>query len=295
MATRYGLTGTVAAAGAAILAVLIALSPSERAQSLGLTQHGQTITVQDAGAADAVALVAVAPGTPGQVYTISDAGLPHWAAASGGSPWGSTVVDPGTGGDWAETEATDTSATWAASVLTLSALSGATGRVEVAHAAVVDETAVQREWLVRLDVTAGNASGSTGYFLMIVRADATNYVYLRMTAAGDLRLTYAIAGAETHSSDVAGPSAGQRTGGQLWLRLATDGLGRWISLWGVGSAGAVPTVWTRLHDVSASGLIPAVPATAGIGLWVGSAGGVSLSATHTVDVLAIRSSWRGTL
>lgn len=85
MATRYGLTGTVAAAGAAILAVLIALSPSQRAQSLGLTQHGALITAQDAGAADAVATVAVSPGTAGQVLTVSDAGLPHWAAASGGS------------------------------------------------------------------------------------------------------------------------------------------------------------------------------------------------------------------
>lgn len=84
MATRYGLTGTVAAAGAAILAVLIALSPSERAQSLGLTQHGALITAQDAGAADAVATVAVSPGTAGQVLTVSDAGLPHWAAAAGG-------------------------------------------------------------------------------------------------------------------------------------------------------------------------------------------------------------------
>ena len=86
MATRYGLTGTVAAAGAAILAVLIALSPSERAQSLGLTQHGALITAQDAGAADAVATVAVSPGAAGQVLTVSDAGLPHWAAApsSGG-------------------------------------------------------------------------------------------------------------------------------------------------------------------------------------------------------------------
>lgn len=75
--------------GLVSVALLVALGASmtgaQRAQSLGLTQHGQTLTAQDAGAADAVALVAVAPGTPGQVYTISDAGLPHWAAAGGGS------------------------------------------------------------------------------------------------------------------------------------------------------------------------------------------------------------------
>ena len=99
MATRYGLIGTSAAAGAAILAALIALSPAERAQSLGLTRHGALITAQDAGAADAVATVAVSPGTAGQVLTVSDAGLPHWAAAAGGGGThgsGTLAARPGT-------------------------------------------------------------------------------------------------------------------------------------------------------------------------------------------------------
>jgi len=85
MATRYTMAGTVAGVTAAILAALVAMSGGERAQSLGLTQHGALITAQDAGAADAVATVAVSPGTAGQVLTVSDAGLPHWAAAAGGS------------------------------------------------------------------------------------------------------------------------------------------------------------------------------------------------------------------
>ena len=92
MATRYGLTGTVAATTAAIVAVLVAMSGSERAQSLGLTQHNALITAQDAGAADAVAAVAVSPGTAGQVLTVSDAGLPHWAAAGGGGVHGSGTL-----------------------------------------------------------------------------------------------------------------------------------------------------------------------------------------------------------
>ena len=75
--------------GLVSVALLVALGASmtgaQRAQSLGLTRHGQLITVQDAGAADAVAAVAVSPGTAGQVLTVSNAGLPHWAAASGGS------------------------------------------------------------------------------------------------------------------------------------------------------------------------------------------------------------------
>lgn len=75
---------TAAAIAAVLVAAFALLSPGERAATLGLTRHGQLVTVQDAGAADAVAAVAVSPGTAGQVLTVSDAGLPHWAAAASG-------------------------------------------------------------------------------------------------------------------------------------------------------------------------------------------------------------------
>lgn len=83
-------TGLVSAAVIAL--ALASATGSQRAQSLGLTQHGALITAQDAGAADAVAAVAVTPGTAGQVLTVSDAGLPHWAAASGGGVHGSGTL-----------------------------------------------------------------------------------------------------------------------------------------------------------------------------------------------------------
>lgn len=84
-------TGIVSAA--ALVVALASMSGTQRAQSLGLTQHGTLITAQDAGAADAVAAVAVTPGTAGQVLTVSDSGLPHWAAApSGGGGGGATVT-----------------------------------------------------------------------------------------------------------------------------------------------------------------------------------------------------------
>lgn len=84
MATRYTMAGAVAGVTAAVVAALVAMSGSERAQSLGLTQHGALVTAQDAGAADAVAAVAVAPGSVGQVLTMGDSGLPTWRAATGG-------------------------------------------------------------------------------------------------------------------------------------------------------------------------------------------------------------------
>jgi hypothetical protein len=296
MATRPGPIPLTAAALAAMLVAAFALlTGGQKAATLGLTQHGALITAQDAGAADAVATVAVSPGTAGQVLTVSDAGLPHWAAASGGSPWGATVVDPGTGADWTTTAAANTSAVWSGGAPTLSALSGATGRVEVDRAAVIPGTAQAWDTCVRLDVTAGDAASGTGYFLVAAWVDASNFVYGRLYVDGTLRLVYRIAGSETISGDVAGPSAGQRTGGQLWLRLHGDALGRWALLWGVGSAGALPTAWTRTHAIDVGALAVAVPATAGIDLWVGSGGGTPLSATHTVDVLAIRTTWSGSL
>lgn len=67
---------------AMLVAAFALLTSGQRAATIGLTRHGALITAQDAGAADAVAAVAVAPGTAGQVLTVSDAGLPHWAAAA---------------------------------------------------------------------------------------------------------------------------------------------------------------------------------------------------------------------
>ena len=54
------------------------------------TRHGELAVRVDAGGADVTALAPVAPGTAGQVLTVSDAGLPHWAAAAAG---GSSLPD----------------------------------------------------------------------------------------------------------------------------------------------------------------------------------------------------------
>lgn len=82
-----------------LVAAFALLTGGQKAATLGLTQHGALITAQDAGAADAVATLAVSPGTAGQVLTVSDAGLPHWAAAAGGGGThgsGTLAARPGT-------------------------------------------------------------------------------------------------------------------------------------------------------------------------------------------------------
>jgi hypothetical protein len=91
--TRKTFALTATSLAAMLVAAFALLTGGQRAATLGLTQHGALITAQDAGAADAVAAVAVTPGTVGQVLTVSDAGLPHWAAApSGGGGGGATVT-----------------------------------------------------------------------------------------------------------------------------------------------------------------------------------------------------------
>lgn len=114
-------TGLVSAA--VIAAALASATGSQRAQSLGLTQHGALITAQDAGAADAVAAVAVAPGTVGQVLTVSDAGLPHWATPAT-SP-GNTVLYASDCFAEAGSESASISGTGSTSTFTLTASSTA--------------------------------------------------------------------------------------------------------------------------------------------------------------------------
>ncbi len=302
MATRYTMTGTVAAAGAAILAVLIALSPSERAQSLGLTQHGALITAQDAGAADAVATVAVSPGTVGQVLTVSDAGLPHWAAAAGGTPWGATVSDdPGTASGWTSfgwpTGALpgSTSVSRAGTTLTISATTGATGLAVVGRDATPIRAGAEAwDFAVRLDVTAGDGISPRGMTMVGFTADANNFFWAGLRSDRWVVAAYSVSGSYTNNW-VVGPSSGQIAGGELWLRASRTPEQKFISWWGVGTGGALPTAWTRITVVDSAPLAAAVPTTSTVKIISGPYGEGARTSAWTVDVLAIRTTSAGSL
>jgi len=96
MATRYTSIGTAALVATSIGASLYTASSAETARQAitaaydPTTRHGELAVRVDAGGADVTALAPVAPGTAGQVLTVSDAGLPHWAAAAAG---GSSLPD----------------------------------------------------------------------------------------------------------------------------------------------------------------------------------------------------------
>ena len=99
MATRYTSIGTAALVATSIGASLYTASSAETARQAisaahdPTTRHGELVTRADAGGADVTALAPVAPGTAGQVLTVSDAGLPHWAAAAGGTVTAYTAAD----------------------------------------------------------------------------------------------------------------------------------------------------------------------------------------------------------
>ena len=253
MATRPGpVPLTAAALGAVLLAALVALSPSQRAQSLGLTQHGALITAQDAGAADAVATVAVSPGTAGQVLTVSDAGLPHWAAvpSSGSSPTTYYISD---GTAVAGSESASISGTGSTSSVTLGASSTAraygTAGVTAARWILTLPSGARSLW-IQIQHAAFTGAGTSGNRFVMVAvqnvssgvptalwglsvSDATNNAY-----AGNL-LGGANAGG-TWGTTNALPGAADR-----WLRVSmTLDTPQLSALFGTGSAGAVPTSWT---------------------------------------------------
>lgn len=292
MATRPGpVPLTAAALGAVLLAALVALSPSQRAQSLGLTRHGQTLTVQDAGAADAVAVVAINPGTAGQVYTISDAGLPHWAAASGGSPWGSTVVDGLAGAGWtAAATPSGTSATWTNSTLVLSVPNGTTGIVRQQSVVTVPSGSTGWDFAVRLQATTG--SGTTSALVGVywnLNSDATQYFGANIRGDGAIYVSWNTGSAGSNPFAATTLSLG---GGQSWVRLSRTTAGAWVVWYGEGAAGALPTAWARRYVLDTADGALATPYAVQI-IAGGDPGAPSVDWVATVR--AVRTTWSGSL
>lgn len=289
-------TGLVSAA--AIVVALASATGSQRAQSLGLTQHGALITAQDAGAADAVAAVAVAPGTAGQVLTVSDAGLPHWAAASGGTSWGSTVADdPGDGTGWTTTGASGVTISRASSTLTLAAAIGTTGLGFVTRdASPLTAGAPSWDVAVRLDVTAGVGTGAPrGLTLLGFYTDANNYSLTSLRSDRYVGLFVNAAGSFTNVAEVVGPSSGDLTGGQFWLRNTRCDDGRFVAWWGVGVGGELPTLWRRIGVRDDNSLPNALGTTTRLYVGSGAYGEGAIGSAWTVDVLAIRTTSAGAL
>ena len=90
---------TVQAVAAVLLAALGVVGVSSVRGTLGVsadptTRHGEIAVRVDAGGPDVTALAAVPPGTPTQVLTVGDAGIPVWRdPVSGGTVTAYTAAD----------------------------------------------------------------------------------------------------------------------------------------------------------------------------------------------------------
>ncbi len=216
-------------------------------------------------------------------------------APAGGAP-GAVIAEPMTGTGWTTTQGGSVTATWASSKLTLSAPTGATHLTSVKRDATpLDARATQWEACIRVQVTAGDNTSPRGQLILRWQESAGNAFSAVLTSQRQIGCTSDASGSATDHGFVSGPSAGQITGGQLWIRLTRLHDGRIAVWWGVGTSGALPTAWTRTHLVDRAALTLAVSSQAKILFVYGWFGEGGIGTTWTVDVLAIRTSWSGQL
>jgi hypothetical protein len=253
MATRYTMVGTAAGVTAAVVAALVAMSGSERAQSLGLAQHGALITAQDAGAADAVATVAVSPGTAGQVLTVSDAGLPHWAAApSGGGGLTITTYYADSFVAVAGSESASIAGTGPTAAITLGATATAraygTSGVTAPRAILTLPVGTRSVW-VELQTTGFTGSGTSGnrYLAVAIQNVGSGVPTALWGVAPSDATSACFVGNFLPGVNTAGnwsTNNGLPGGTDRWMR-ATLGLegAQLTALYGTGSAGARPATW----------------------------------------------------
>lgn len=178
-----------------------------------------------------------------------------------GAP-GGRMVDPLTGAGWTQASAGGgATATWAASPnrLVIDVPPSVAGWVDEESVAVVRD---RYAWDVaaRLRVLAGDGSTQTRAGLL-VGAGAAAHVAAFVWGDGTVELGRRVDGGWASAGYLAGPDAGQRTGGDLWLRLRSQG-GTVRAFWGVGDGGALPA-WTLFRAG-----VGADYARASCGVWV---------------------------
>lgn len=179
---------------------------------------------------------------------------------------GSLYDDPMAGAGWTTGAAGGgATAAWTAGTLVLSVPTASVGDIQVTNPAV-PPTANSFDVYLRVAVTTGDGvAGSNGRLVWSVGLDANNRVQVDFRSDGNAESYVYNGGAATllTAASATGISAGQRTGGQLWYRFSRTPVGVAI-LWGVGSAGALPTVWTVWQSYATAAV-----ARASQGTWTG--------------------------
>ena len=213
------------------------------------------------------------------------------------TPGATTSDDPGDGTGWTTTPASGVTISRASSTLTLAAAIGTTGNGFVTRdASPLAVSATSWDVAVRLDVTAGDGTGyPRGLTLLGFYTDANNYSLTTLRSDRYVGLYVKAAGSFTNVAEVVGPSSGDLTGGQFWLRNTRCDDGRFVAWWGVGVGGELPTLWRRIGVRDDNSLPNALGTTTRLYVGSGAYGEGAIGSAWTVDVLAIRTTWSGTL
>lgn len=215
----------------------------------------------------------------------------------GAAPGATTSDDPGDGTGWTTTPASGVTISRASSTLTLAAAIGTTGLGFVTRdASPLTAGAPSWDVAVRLDVTAGVGTGAPrGLTLLGFYTDANNYSLTSLRSDRYVGLFVNAAGSFTNVAEVVGPSSGDLTGGQFWLRNTRCDDGRFVAWWGVGVGGELPTLWRRIGVRDDNSLPNALGTTTRLYVGSGAYGEGAIGSAWTVDVLAIRTTSAGAL
>lgn len=205
----------------------------------------------------------------------------------------SRVEDPMTGSGWAsDTPANGTVMLWASGKLTLTIPEGvaALGACGVAQSDYLPDAA-SVDLCVRIDFVSGEADTDTRTYIALGNS-VTESVYLVAYGGGNYVVAATgVGGAPWTEFTVAssGLSNGDRTGGQLWLRLHRSPSAV-VAMMGVGADGELPSSWAVLYVVTNTSAIRFAQ-----GRWVRvslDSGGAPVGGA-IVDVLAIHASPAG--
>lgn len=134
---------------------------------------------------------------------------------------------------------------------------------------------------IRVQVVVGDGSlyGRIGF---TVGQSSTANVSINLWPNGNIEAGSYAAPTFYSLATVAGPDSGQRTGGELWLKIgrAPGSVG---FAWGIGSAGALPTTWASVAASSDAAVL-----SRGGGRYVEVFGLTTTSVAVTADVLDIQ-------
>ena len=165
------------------------------------------------------------------------------AAQVGAAP--SVTEDAMSGSGWvANTTSGGASATWGSSKLACVCPLGSAASCGSSKAAYL----ASGEWYdvaARLQVIAGNGSSATRVGLGVGTSASSN-VSIDLWTSGTVECGHYDGSTFTALAFPAATSSGERTGGELWLRISRTPTSVAFS-WGVGTGGALPTAWNVIH------------------------------------------------